>query len=330
MKLADLTTFGVGGEIDEFIEVETAVDFVKAVVSADKRGKKLLVLGGGSNLLPRDQYFDGVVIKCRGGAGETLASVCARQQIPYLAGIPGSLGGAVVQNAGAYGKEIADYFLGAKVFDRKTAEVVQLDASDMAYAYRDSALKRSIGFLGGYSPRWIVLEAKLKTDDAAEFAVHYPALVAELGVSKGNAVSYDVLRSAILKIRRAKGVLDPNEVEVGDPNRKSAGSFFKNPVVDLAAIESGEIRLPHDAPRYATPKAGVVKISAAWLIQNSGINRQYSQGAAISSKHALVLVNPSADYCDTAGQSLRELMDLIIMRVKEIYNIVLEPEPIIM
>ncbi|MDR2083183.1 MAG: hypothetical protein LBP35_06285 [Candidatus Ancillula trichonymphae] len=331
MKLADLTTIAVGGEIDEFIEVDSEKDFIDAIKCADKHFKKLLVLGGGSNLLPHDGRFKGCAVKYSRGAGKELDLVCQELRIPHLAGIPGSLGGAVVQNAGAYGAEIANYLLAAKVFDRKTAEIVELNVDKMNFEYRNSALKKSIGFLNSYSPRWIVLDAKLKEVGAEHFNVQYPRILKELDVEQNELVDYDTFRDAVLKIRSENGVLAPSQVNADDAGRQSAGSFFKNPVVDRFEIENGRILLPHYAPIYEVPGSNnLVKISAAWLIQHSGISRKYSKGAGISSKHALVLINPELSYYEKSGEELRELMRHIIVRVQEIYNIALEVEPIIM
>ncbi|MDR1448425.1 MAG: hypothetical protein LBI63_05685 [Candidatus Ancillula sp.] len=331
MRLADLTTIRVGGDIEEFIEVDSEKDFISAVKNADKNLKKLLVIGGGSNILPQDGNFNGCVIRYSNGAGEELSSICHEFRIPYFAGIPGSLGGAVVQNAGAYGAQIADYFLSAKVFDRKTGEVIHLDIKDMMYEYRSSELKKSIGFCGGYSPRWIVLDAKLKKADMHSFSVKYPSILKELDLKHGDLVDYNTLRDTILKIRDENGVLiSSNGVNKNDADRQSVGSFFKNPVVDRAKIENGQISLPHDIPLYMIPNSNLVKIPAAWLIQHSGINRMYSKGAGISSKHALVLINPQLAYYEKSGEEIRKLMNHIIMRIHETYNITLEVEPIIM
>jgi UDP-N-acetylmuramate dehydrogenase len=299
-----------------------------------------------------------------------LDNICLEYQIPYLRGIPGTIGAAAVQNAGAYGAEIADYLVSIKALDRQTGEVVKLTRSELQYEYRSSLLKKSIGYNGSYSPRWIVLAVELKPPEAGEgFPVTYPALASELGVPLGERLDFETVSSAILRIRGRKGMLAPNySGDIGTcVNQRSCGSFFTNPVVDISAIEA---QLPPDAPRYlvredagsgsaqsmgeqARARAGTgmdarrraqagtgsgeqaqspskVKLSAAWLVEHCGVPRNYSKHAAISPQHALAIINPSDAYSEVAGAHVRALASEIIMRVQEKFGVTLEAEPIVM
>lgn len=266
--------------------------------------------------------------------------------IEALSGIPGSTGAAPVQNIGAYGQEIESALVGVEFFDDMTGEVVYLTREELGLGYRTSVLKRG--------RRGVVLTVDLELSDntvpggiAAPLSapVAYAQLADALGVPLGSRVPVAELRRAVLSLRSSKGmVLDP-----ADPDSVSSGSFFTNPIVSEGFART----LPANAPRWPQepaepdtvldlPPGGVhpldvpslprteytVKLSAAWLIENSGIRRGFAlpgSGAAISSKHTLAIVNRGGATADDVVQ----LATFIQSRVQAEFGVVLQPEPVL-
>ena len=263
-----------------------------------------------------------------------------------LSGIPGSTGAAPVQNIGAYGQELSDSLLAIDFLDYETGVRRRIEAAELELGYRTSVLKQGL--------RGLVLAVELELHDTQAEAsvlggalsrpVAYPQLAGALGVQVGDRVPLGALRASVLALRGAKGmVLDP-----GDPDTHSAGSFFTNPIVSLAFSRT----MPDAAPRWPLGDAelpdrvipldeyyGVgpvadpspvrlVKLSAAWLIENSGISRGFrlpGPRAAISSKHTLALTNPGGATADEIGQLARFVQG----RVQSEFGVILQPEPML-
>jgi UDP-N-acetylmuramate dehydrogenase len=222
-----------------------------------------------------------------------------------LSGIPGLVGATPIQNVGAYGQDVAQTITGVRVYDRLRRETVELDASECSFGYRTSALKGS--------SRWVVLAVtfRLRRSYRAE-PLRYSELAESLGGRPGDTPLLDEVRQAVLALRRGKGmVLDP-----ADPDSVSAGSFFTNPILKADTVPSG-------APVWPVVD-GLVKTSAAWLIQHAGFSRGHGNGrVAISSKHTLALVN-------RGGATTAELLELareIRNGVKVTFGVDLVPEP---
>jgi UDP-N-acetylmuramate dehydrogenase len=190
---------------------------------------------------------------------------------------------------------------------------VELDPRDCAFGYRASIFKRS--------SRYVVTRVCFAFERGADGIVRYPELARALRVSAGDSVPLRVLRDAVLTLRRAKGmVLDPS-----DPDSVSAGSFFVNPIVDGRALESIESAAGERPPRFEAG-AAKKKVPAAWLVERAGFAKGYSLGrAAISSKHALALVNRGG----ASAWELLTLARLIRDRVCARFGVVLEPEPVL-
>jgi UDP-N-acetylmuramate dehydrogenase len=296
------------------------------VRGADARGEPVLVLGGGSNVVVPDEGFAGTVVavRTRGWESEPDGTLCAAAGEPWnavvdgaqllglagiecLAGIPGLVGATPIQNVGAYGQEVSDTIVSVRAYDRRAAEVVDLAPGDCGFGYRTSAFKRD-------PEHYVVLRVTfaLQVGDRAR-----PIRYAELARAVGDDPSLADVRDAVLRLRASKGmVLDP-----GDPDTRSAGSFFTNPILDAGAFA----RLPGGAPAF--PQAdGRTKTSAAWLIQNAGFTKGYGNpaGIAISSKHVLALTNRG--HGTTA--ELRALAAEIQDGVAERFGVRLVPEPV--
>jgi UDP-N-acetylmuramate dehydrogenase len=324
VRLADLTTLGVGGPIDRLLEVADADDFVAAVRDADESGRPLLVLGGGSNVVAPDDGWPGdvVAVRTRGiertgdaltvQAGEswddlvafTVANGLAGMEA--LSGIPGSTGATPVQNVGAYGQEVAQTITAVRVYDRAEKSERMLTPEECGFAYRDSRLKRD-------PARFVVLDVTFALyPGQLSRPVGYAELARRLGVDLGEAAPLAEVREAVIELRRGKGmVLDP-----ADPDSRSAGSFFTNPIVPVAQAVDG-------CPTWPAGD-GLVKLSAAWLVQSAGFGRGTREGnVGTSSRHSLALTTED-------GATAAELLAFagrIVAAVREQFGVTLVPEP---
>ena len=324
VRLSGLTTLGVGGVADRVIEVEDATELVTAVRDADEAGRRLLLLGGGSNIVAPDAGWDGDVVAVRsrgiertGGrlvvqAGEPWDDVVAYAVenglagIEALSGIPGSTGATPVQNVGAYGQEVAQTITAVRVYDRAEKSERILAPAECGFAYRDSRLKRE-------PSRFVVLDVTFELDESSvSRPVGYAELARTLGVELGGTAPLAEVREAVIGLRRGKGmVLDPE-----DPDSRSAGSFFTNPIVPVARAVEG-------CPSWPAGD-GHVKLSAAWLVQNAGFGRGTRDGhVGTSSRHSLALTTePGA-----TATELLAFADRIVATVQEKFGVTLEREP---
>ena len=237
--LADLTTLRVGGRISRLVTATSPDELVEAVRGADEAGARLLVVGGGSNLLASDDPFEGTVLTVR-RAGEVASivheasdgSVIVRAAagvvwdefvswtlsqglsgIEALSGIPGTVGASPVQNVGAYGHEVSETIESVEAYDRRTGIVVRLLPGDLGFAYRSSAIKRSVGEEGlngrpwGPTGRWVVLSVDFRLERSPLSApVMYSELARRLGVEAGERADASLVRSTVLELRRGKGI----------------------------------------------------------------------------------------------------------------------------
>ncbi|MFT4029202.1 MAG: UDP-N-acetylmuramate dehydrogenase [Protaetiibacter sp.] len=355
-RLSELTTLRVGGEARELVEPETRDELVRAALELWASGDDWLLLGGGSNLVIADDGFDGTVIRVatrgidialdadgrharvRAAAGESWDALVAATVdaglagVEALSGIPGTVGAAPVQNIGAYGQELGERLVGIDFLDYATGEVLRLDADELGLGYRTSALKH--GRTG------IVLAIELDLD-AGGFSdpVAYAQLASALGVALGERVPLADARRTVLALRASKGML----LDASDPDSVSAGSFFTNPIVS----ESFARALPADAPRWPAVEEEAdrvlapgeevpalaaadyrVKLSAAWLIERSGIARGFAlpgSRAAISGKHTLAIVNRGG----ATASEVVQLAAFVQTRVLAEFGVRLQPEPVL-
>ncbi|WP_371300421.1 UDP-N-acetylmuramate dehydrogenase [Cellulomonas sp. Y8] len=320
--------------------------------SADAEGVPLLVLGGGSNLLVSDAGFDGLVVRdvrrdlttpdhsaCAGvtvtaAAGTPWDDVVAHaaahrlKGIEALSGIPGSTGATPVQNVGAYGQEVSQTIATVRVWDRVRGRARTLPVVDLQFGYRTSLLKRSMRALPDEAdpgapwfptPRYVVLDVtfQLRVADLSE-PIRYGELARALGIEVGERAPLPEVRATVLALRARKGmVLDP-----ADPDTRSAGSFFTNPVL----TEADAAELPEDAPRFPAGE-GLVKTSAAWLIEQAGFSKGYGLPgpAALSTKHTLALTNRGGANAGDLLALARTVRDGVAQR----FGLTLEPEPVL-
>src|SRR5215471_19018101 len=357
VPLAGYTTLHLGGPARHFAEAADDTELVAQVWAADERGAPLLVLGGGSNLVVADEGFPGAVVHVatRGihheadgdhvlltvAAGEDWDTVVAGTVadglagLECLSGIPGLAGATPIQNVGAYGQEVAQTLVAVRGYDRERGAVVDLTAADCGFGYRTSAFKRS---LRSWSPapggpsvtgRIVVLGVTFRLERSARSApVRYAELARTLGVAEDGRAPLGEVRSAVLALRRGKGMV----LDATDPDTRSAGSFFTNPVLDHAAfaeLERAVATTLGPGTRIPTfPAApGQVKVPAAWLIEHSGFAKGYpgADGARISTKHTLALTNPGTATTASLLALAREITD----GVRKSFGVELTPEPVL-
>ena len=357
-RLSTLTTIGVGGPARQLIRASSTEQLIESTIEVWASGQDWLLLGGGSNLVVADEGFDGTVIRVETRGIERLessdGSVRLRVQagepwdalvvhtvergwsgLEALSGIPGSSGAAPIQNIGAYGQELSASLIAIEYLDYLRGELLRVPAAELELGYRTSAMKR------GRQGLVVSIELELAASaDALSQPIAYPQLAAAMGAKLGDRVALADVRSGVLALRAAKGmVLDPN-----DPDSVSCGSFFTNPVV----TENFARSLPAEAPRWpiepeladvAVPIGGEpaprlfptntrVKLSAAWLIEHAGITRGFAlpgSRAAISSRHTLAIVNRGG----ASAAEIAELARYAQTRVLSEFGVRLQPEPML-
>lgn len=338
VPLAPLTTLGVGGEARFFARASSESDVQHAVSFAQKSDLPLFVLGGGSNLVISDRGWPGLVLQIGiqdiehrqqedrvlfdVGAGvdwdafvaQGVSINCAGTEC--LSGIPGNVGGTPVQNVGAYGQEVSETIVSVLVFDLAKSGVRELSAPECGFGYRASV------FNSTESGRYIILRVRYALRPGGAPTLRYSDLQRYFAGCDGTP-SLQQVREAVRSVRGTKGML----IQPGDPDNRSAGSFFKNPVLTAAAHEDLVRRAKErnlKLPSYPA-LAEHHKISAAWLVEHSGFQRGYVKGnTGISSKHALAIVNRGG----ATASEIAALKDEIQARVEETWGIHLQPEPV--
>lgn len=342
VPLAPLTTLGLGGPARTLLEARTEDELCEAVRAADAAGEPLLLLGGGSNVVIADAGFAGTVVRistsgiARRRAGErVLVEVAAGEPwdalvagtvadglagVECLAGIPGLTGATPIQNVGAYGQDVAETITAVRVLDRATGEIAELPAAACGFRYRSSVFKGR--------DRHVILSVTfaLRAGAAESEPIAYAELARALGVQVGQRVPLAEARAAVLGLRRRKGMV----LDSSDPDTRSAGSFFTNPILDPGAFAelaaSVAERLGPDVRPPAFPEPdGRTKTSAAWLIDRAGFAPGTRRGpVAQSSKHALALVNLGGATTAELVALAREIAD----GVEAAFGVALVPEPV--
>ena len=356
VPLAGYTTLRLGGPARRFAAAADDVELVAQVWAADERGDPLLVLGGGSNLVVADAGFPGTVVhvatrgvRPRPDGDSVLLTVAAGEDwdtvvagtvadglagLECLSGIPGLAGATPIQNVGAYGQEVAQTLVAVRGYDRARGEVVDLTAAECGVGYRTSAFKRSLhSWASGpaVTGRFVVLGVTFRLERSAESApVRYAELARALGIGEGGRAPLGEVRSAVLALRRRKGMV----LDAADPDTRSAGSFFTNPVLDPAAFAALERAVAATCgpgtrvPTFPTGP-GQVKVPAAWLIERAGFAKGYAPGpdtgARISAKHTLALVNPGG----ATTASLLALAREVAGGVRKAFGVDLAAEPVL-
>jgi UDP-N-acetylmuramate dehydrogenase len=337
IPLAPYTTLQIGGPARYFAQVHTEPELIEFVGFARERNLPIFVLGGGSNLLVSDSGFDGIVLHIaihqplasidRDGflyeivpAGiqwnDFVLSVCEQgiSGIECLAGIPGSVGGTPVQNVGAYGQEVSETIASVRVLDLETMQFVDLSNAECGFAYRRSIFNTT------HRGRYIVTAVTFRFDTARTPHLTYADLTRHFAGAQPTPIE---VYHAVRGIRHSKGML----LVDGEPDCRSAGSFFKNPVVDssvldriASALDIAKEKIPH-----WPAENNEIKLPAAWLLERAGFVKDYAMGnAAISSRHTLALVNRG----NATSADIIALRNAIQMKVAELFGIQLEQEPV--
>lgn len=340
--LASLTTLGIGGPARWFVEAQNEDDIYEAATWTRQKGIPLFVLGGGSNLLVADAGFNGVVVHialkgigvrepAEDSDGRIYAVEAGEDWDPFvqraveddcaglecLAGIPGTVGGTPVQNVGAYGQEVSTVIECVRVFDHREQRIQEFSNAECGFAYRHSRFNTSD------KGRYIVTRVnyRLRTNGAptlkyADLQRAFPA---------GSQPTLADVADEVRRIRQSKGML----LVDGDPDCRSAGSFFKNPVVSEVDAARVAAAAGSEPPRFPAGPGhpAMVKLPAAWLIEKAGFTKGYALGrAGISYKHTLALVN-------RGGATATEIMALagqIRSTVAARFSIELQMEPVML
>ncbi|MEP6946270.1 MAG: UDP-N-acetylmuramate dehydrogenase [Acidobacteriota bacterium] len=333
VPLAPLTTFGIGGPARFFVRAENLGILQEALQFARSNEKPIFILGGGSNILVSDRGFGGIVIQIafRGiepanetaeticlqvGAGEewdAFAAYCVERDyagVECLSGIPGSVGGTPIQNVGAYGQEVSETIVSVDVYDRASGTIVKLLNSECGLAYRTSIFNTIT------RDRYIVLSVQFRLVKGGAANIRYRDLADQFD---GRTPSLAETREAVLNVRRSKSmVIDPD-----DPNSRSAGSFFKNPIVSKEAFDDISARFTN-VPGFKVD-GSQIKIPAAWIIENAGFPKGYVGGnAGISNNHTLAIINRNG----ATAVEIIALKNKIENAVFAMFGICLTPEPI--
>jgi UDP-N-acetylmuramate dehydrogenase len=337
--LAPLTTMGVGGPARFFVEASSTEEVREAIGYAKSRNLPLFILGGGSNLIVSDAGWPGLVLKVSllginhrhghgtayfdVGAGEDWDSfVAATVQhhcagIECLSGIPGSVGGTPVQNVGAYGQEVAQTIDTVVALHVESGEEEEFEKSDCGFGYRSSIFNTSA------RGRYVILRVTYALVHDGHPRLVYADL--QKHFAGGAEPTLAEVREAVRQIRASKGML----LTPGDPDARSAGSFFKNPVLTENEFESLKRKASErglQIPNYPA-LAARRKVSAAWLVEQSGFSKGFGNGhVGISRKHALAIVNRGGA---TAAEVV-QLKNEIQARVQQQWEIQLEPEPVLL
>ncbi|MBA2379432.1 MAG: UDP-N-acetylmuramate dehydrogenase, partial [Blastocatellia bacterium] len=333
IELAPFTTLGIGGPADQYIEAHGEKDVADAFDYALQNRLDIFVLGGGSNVLIADEGFRGLAIhvKLRGieykteGVDVIVTAAAGEDWDPFVAamvdqdlagvecmsGIPGYIGGTPIQNVGAYGQEVSETIVSVSCFDRATRQITELSNARCGFSYRRSIFNTTD------RDRYVVLWVKYRLKRGGPPKLNYAELRNAVGEAEQSLCQ---VREAVLAIRRKKSmVIDPADI-----NSRSAGSFFKNPIITEAVFAELKNLFNSDVPSF--PAANThVKIPAAWLIEKAGFEKGHRHGSVgMSESHSLALVN-------RGGGSAREILELkeqIQSEVRKQFNIELQTEPV--
>ncbi len=327
--LTPYTTFGVPATAALFAEYSSVRELTRIFRSDEYNSSEVFHIGGGSNLL-FTRPFDGLVLhsaikgmKLYERDAEHVFAICGAGEkwtdfvdwtldqglagLENLAGIPGEVGASPVQNVGAYGVEAGELIHSVEVFDSVTGKTETIKGGDCGFGYRDSKFKHE------WKGRYFVLRVSflLKRRDYAEHLDYGP--LKELSARLGHSPSPREVADEVLKIRDSKL---PSPSEIG-----SAGSFFKNPVINRYLFNEEIKRLAPDIPFYELPN-GMVKLPAGWLIEHAGMKGERVGGAQVYPKQCLVITNTGG----ATARDVTELAEKVRHAVASRFNVDLSPE----
>lgn len=331
IPLKNFTTMKIGGNARFMAEIRSADEIALIYQEAKKQSLPIFVIGSGSNLIAKDETYDGIVIKIRItgfevinddinsttikiGAGEIWDSIVEKSVNMHLSGIeamsaiPGTIGAGPVQNMGAYGQEIADTLQSVDAYDSLENKFTTLTNAECNFSYRNSIFRSSaIG-------RYVITAVTLKLSKNLPQPPFYESLQKYFDEHNIKLYTQDIIRKSVIDIRSRK-LPDPSI----EPN---SGSFFKNAIIEEWQINNLKAIDPN-IPLHEMGN-GTFKVPAGWLIESSGLKGQIFNGIRICPNNALVLINESAN----SYQDLLNAKNEIIGIVRNKYGIVLEQEPL--
>jgi len=331
IPLKNYLTMKLGGPARFMTTATTPEELAAACRNARSQSVPFFILGGGSNVVARDEGFQGIIIRNRIlgfdviaddassttikiGAGENWDETVAKtvsmglSGIEAMSAIPGTVGAAPVQNVGAYGQEIAETLVCVEAYDSQEDRFVTLQNADCGFAYRHSM------FRSDQAGRYGIINVTLTLYKAAPQAPFYDTLQHYLDENSITLYTPSVIRDAVMKIRADK-LPDPKQL----PN---TGSFFKNAIIEQWQVDD----LRKTWPNMPTFELGnkQVKVPTGWLIEQTGLKGQLLHGMRIHDKNALVLINESASgYADLAAAR-----EEIMTKVRDMFRIQIEQEPL--
>jgi UDP-N-acetylmuramate dehydrogenase len=338
VPLGPMTTLGVGGPSRWFGEVRTESELESAVGWAEECHLPLFVLGGGSNLVISDKGWPGLTLRIQfkgvsrrhagdkevfmAGAGEDWDSLVSQAVeancagIECLSGIPGFVGGTPVQNVGAYGQDVSETIIQVRAFELASGRFVEFTNSECRFGYRSSR------FNTVDRGKFIITSVSFALRPDGVPKIEYTDLKKHFAAAKQPPTLHET-REAVRAIRHSKAML----IVDGDEDCRSAGSFFKNPIVDSTTYERVSAAVASRGlipPKYPAGD-GHVKIAAAWLVEQSGMHKGFTLGpVAISRRHALAIVNRGG----ATAADVIALKDRVQEQVRDTFGIELQPEPV--
>jgi len=330
IPLKNYTTMKIGGDARFMTEVRTPDEVATVCRNAKKQNLPIFILGGGSNVIAKDEGFNGIVVRMRIpgfeiiaedintttiriGAGEGWDPVVKRavdmnlSGIEAMSAIPGTTGATPIQNVGAYGQEIADTLQSLEAYDSQTDTFVTLQNADCGFTYRDSIFRNKA------AGRYVITSITIKLSKNLPQPPFYDSLQTYLDEHHITLFTVDVIRNAIIEIRKNK-LPDPEIM----PN---TGSFFKNAVIEKWQVD--DILITHPDAPVREMGGGLYKIPTGWLIENVGLCGSLIHGMRVYDKNALVLVNESA----TSYNDLAAARDEIIGKIRDTFRIQIQQEP---
>jgi UDP-N-acetylmuramate dehydrogenase len=338
VELAPRTTIGVGGRAAQFLRVESAAELPEALTWAKARSLPVRVLGGGSNIVVADAGFAGLVIEMamrgiqsadksgavevRAAAGEPwddfVAAMVSRgyQGLECLSGIPGRVGATPIQNVGAYGQDVSETISEVLALDCASGEERAFSGAECRFSYRDS-------FFKSVEPgRFVVTEVTFLLKPGGAPAIRYAELERYFKEQGNTAPSLAETRETVIRLRRSKSMV----LDASDPNSRSCGSFFMNPVLSASAFTAFCERARGEGHVPSFPQVdGRVKLSAGWLIEHAGLPRGTRDGAVgLSTKHALALVA----HAGARAEDVARLASTVQRTVRARFAVELTPEPV--
>lgn len=330
INLKNFNTFGIEVFANEFVVIKSPIEAVELFKEKGFSEKQHLIIGGGSNLLLTED-FEGIVVHnqiknveiteeneleviIKVGAGENwheFVIECIDKGyagIENLSLIPGNVGASPMQNIGAYGVEVKDLITKVEAIRIIDGELISFTNEECQFGYRSSIFKTT------HRGQYFITSVHFKLNKKPDFNISYGAIKSQLekdGINEAN-ISLKAVSNAVIAIRQSK-LPDPKEIG-------NSGSFFKNPVIDVAKFEYLKKKFK-GMPAYELPQGGY-KLAAGWLIEKTGWKGYTEGNYGVHKKQALVLVN----YGDATGLEIYDLSERILLSVKQKFGVKLERE----